>query len=511
MNLAQGTILVERRSKAEAFAALLGGHWNVVCLSGSLPERVFDQDVARVNLEKNQRLAVQPELAEMRRRLSGPAAILLVTDPTLMGEAAAAMMARVLELHEPMRIDLYEISEEGLARAMQRARRIEESRVLLYEKVRSRDERLGLLCRSTIQSVMGRTDFFPSALERVLLGAVVDRDRSMRLAGQAFTDQTFLQVDHWKAVLDHPDGRLIELPASRQHATVLACTTLAVPDPTPPALNFPGLVHAARVRFGFGAIEVMDFCYQLYLRGLITWPFTTSLRQDSRGVKAMWEYAQRNRLPVRDSREALQNRPPKSSRGHAIRPVDTEQTTLEAAQHLKDLYALIHERALLCVLMPSIAKQRTITIEVKSGKSALRFVAESLITMSRGWRVAASAGSVPGPWDDQAALPLLNPGDRVEANLKRERVRREDGGPRFSEETIGLSFAHVPYADCSDWYRTLKNLRDREFVRIRAGEISPTPFGVSVMHAIRSMKDERSTLVPSVVQRPSAAVRLPTS
>ncbi len=504
---ARGLLLVERRFKATALAALLGDKWNVVSISGCLPEKVFDDDICQVRPEAGQRLAVSEELLALKRRVILAPVVLIATDPTELGEMAAQFIANVLNLDQARRIDLYEISETGIAAALRRVRPLDQKAIRRYRHDRRHSRLIRLALTRDQNDVMGRKDYSPEKNERTLLDAIVRLDRQQRVAAHTRRECLVLRCDDFLA---YPIGLLKQgalSPGRRKQLRVVSCRTFAHQESPPAALDFATLLALAAARLGLRATEVHDQAYQLYLRGLVSWPFTTSCDLGAKGARAARDLARAKGYPlVRDDSFDAESYHPHA---FAIRPLDFYQEVL-GTRELQGVYSLIHECAVLSVLQPSMKKERHIVVEVDTVRGPVRFEARGEQALTHGWREVVECEFGQSGGDTEPFLPLLNAGDLLYADVMQQSSLCTTSAARLKESDVMSAFdPNHPLAP-QDAVLALRNLMKDDFIRLQGDHLVPTAFGVAVARLIESKLHpktaqdltERSELEPDAADDP---------
>lgn len=451
--------------------------WSVVSISGSLPEKVFGDDISQVNPPAGERLVVSEELRLLRRRTRLAPQILIATDPTTIGEIAAHFIATILELEKALRIELLEISPEGLAEAIKRARPIDQKRVAQYRHDKRHSQLIRLALKSSHAEVCGRRDYLPEKSERAVLAYIVERDRQERIEARLRSNTVLLQCDGFLAEPLDLLTQAVVPPGRRVRAQVLSCLTLAAQELAPPPLNMPNLAMVAAARLGLGPVEVHDRVYQLYLRGLVTWPFTTAARLDALGLLGARLIARAKNYPVFD--DAALEVPPHTLGGSAIRPVDFAQEIC-GSPSLQGIYSLIYEHAVLSVLSPSMIKTRRIVMEVDTAQGKLQFEAKGQQAMMHGWRTVAGPRFAQDGREPRPFLPLLNSGDRLFGEIISQHAMAPTNCRRLSEHSFLKDYQPQEFGSVEDTVRALRNLIDAEYVRPERGYLFPTSFGVTV-------------------------------
>ena len=478
-------MLVERRFKASCFATLLGGEWSVVSISGSIPEMVLADDVCQVKPKEGQRLAISPELLDLKQRARLAPWVLIATDPTEMGEIAAHFIATACDLKYPKKLDIYEVSEAGMKAALKRIRSLDQKQIDNYRHDRRHTHIIRLALKQANLEVMGRADYVPEIHERALLAEIVRLDRSERIAAHARNESLVLRCDDFLAQPVGPIATSELQVGSRTTARVISCRTRAEQELPPPALDFANLTALAANRLALSATEVHDLAYLLYLRGLISWPFTTSTALGAEGSDAARSVARTKRYPMfGDVSSDGSTYHPKA---FAIRPLDFSQAIINAPE-LQGLYSLIRERALLSVLQPSMKKDRHVVVEVDSARGPLRFEARGQQAMTHGWREVAGPEFRLDGGESEPFLPLLNAGDTLIAEVLQQNSFASNSAMRLKESQLMRAFDRNQPLTPSEAVRALRNLIQGDYVRLQGQELVPTTFGVAVARLIESQQ-----------------------
>ncbi len=523
-------VIVESPAKAKTIAGYLGSDFVVESSVGhirDLPERA--SDIPKDKRAKYGALGVAVEegfepyyvvdpakrkiVAQLRKRLQEAEEVLLATDEDREGEAIAWHLVQELRPKVPVRrMVFHEITREAIRRALEETRDIDERLVDSQETRRILDRLYGyevspVLWKKVMQGLSA------GRVQSVATRLVVEREQErMRFRRASYWDlEGLFDPGPFRARLVAVDGRRVAQgkdfgPDGRLRADVLvldeegarglaqrllgaAFAVRSVEErpytrrPSPPFITSTLQQEASR-KLRFSAQTTMRVAQRLYERGYITYVRTDSttlsewaLEQARAQVAALYgeEYLpaapRRYARRVKNAQEAHEAIRPAGERFRPPQEVAAELDRDELA-----LYELIWARTLASQMAD--AQGRTVSLRIgataKAGEE-VELAASGTVISFRGFLAVYEEGrDEEDEQGEEARLPDLREGDRVQALELEPRGHETTPPPRYTEATLVKALEERGIGRPSTYAAILATILERGYVFKRGSALVPT-------------------------------------
>ncbi len=503
-------LVVESPAKARTLSRYVDASFSVMATVGhirDLPGRELGVDIQNRFQPKYEVIPGKWKVIKELKTASQKAdAIYLAPDPDREGEAIAWHVAEEVEPGKKIyRVLFHEITKNAVVNALksplvldqnkfdaQQARRILDRLVgylispLLWKKVR-RGLSAGRVQSVTVRLICEREDevrrFRPTeywSVHAVLEGKTPPAIRAK-----------LIKIKGKKAVL--PDGesasRVKEATNDEPFRVIKVEKKRTKRNPPPPFITSTLQQETSR-RHRFSPKRTMVIAQKLYEginlgeegpEGLITYMRTDSTRMSGEAIEQARSYIQKNLGDIYLPSSARHYRPKKGVQDahEAIRPtsVDLEPSQIKGFLSKEQflLYDLIWKRFVATQMKPAELDQTRVDIE--SGECLFR--ANGSVLMFEGYRKLYEETSEQEPSDkvEEGILPPIEEG----TTLNKKEVQLEQHftqpPPRYTESSLIKELEERGVGRPSTYATILSNVRDRQYVGIDKGRLSPTELG----------------------------------
>ena len=339
-------------------------------------------------------------LNELRKLLPSIDEVYLATDPDREGEAIAYHLYEYLKNKNKKlkfkRIDLIEITEEGLKRALLSPREVNKN---LYESWLTRrvlDRLIGYLISPKLSQCF-KIPLSAGRVQSVALRLIVEREKEIKnfIPITSYSLEVFLQKDGLKIKTElFYKNQLLKLLSKEEFIKIFQEKILnknwilqeikeKIEKKQPPfPLKTSTLIENAQKYLGFEPKETMKYAQSLYENGYITYMRTDSIRVSKEAKRKAKEFIKYN---FGENYIGKGRRAPKSKfvqdAHEAIRPTNIFRQTVPLSLHEKKLYQLIYTIFIASQMAPAKFLVRTyIFINKNFGKEySLRVTSKKLI------------------------------------------------------------------------------------------------------------------------------------
>jgi DNA topoisomerase-1 len=510
-------LIVESPAKAKTINKYLGREFTVEASVGhvkNLPKSKLGIDVERGFEPEYETISGKDEVIARLRAHAGKAkAIYLATDPDREGEAIAWHIAQELkDSAAPIRRVLFhEITERGIAEAMESPKAIDDHLVRSQQARRAMDRLVGY----KVSPFLWKTVFYglsAGRVQSVALRLICEREEAVA---------SFLPVEYWSIVGEFqtpgtepflaklariegvepvlPDerttGAYVEDIRKQQFRIADIQTRPVRRNPSAPFITSTLQQEAAR-RLRFPAKRTMMLAQKLYEGldlgeegrvGLITYMRTDSTRLSEDAVREAREYIFANYGKEYVPHEPRLFRKAKASQDahEAIRPTSLRHAPKAVKKHLdKDmfaLYELIWNRFIACQMSAAVFDQTS--VDVQGGPYMFR--ASDSISRFRGFLqvyddVAEENDREPDDDPSSKLPPGLRAGD--DAALHRLLPNQHFTKPpaRFTESSLVKELESLGIGRPSTYALIVDTIQARKYVEQRERRLVPTDLGVAV-------------------------------
>jgi DNA topoisomerase I len=510
-------VIVESPAKAKTISKYLGKDYVVEASVGhikNLPKSKIGVDVDGGFVPEYETIAGKDEvIGRLKSHASGAGNVYIATDPDREGEAIAWHIAKELEpVNERIhRVLFHEITERGVAQAMESPLRIDDNLVNSQQARRVMDRLVGY----KISPFIWKTLFYGLSAGRVQSVAVrliCEREEAIN----AFTPE-----EYWSIIAEFrtsggetflaklfkvagEDPRIADSTTAEGYVQDLRQKTFEVTDvqkkpirrnPPAPFITSTLQQEAAR-RLRFHAKRTMSLAQKLYEGielgpdgrvGLITYMRTDSTRLSEDAVRDVREYIYSNYGKEYLPHEARLFKKGKSSQDahEAIRPTSTRHSPKAVKQYLDrelyQLYELIWNRFVACQMSPAVSDQ--LTVEVTGGDYLFR--ASDTTPVFRGFLqvyddIAEENDKAPDE-DPVSRVPAgIGIGDRETLNNIIPNQHFTKPPPRYSESTLVKELESLGIGRPSTYAMIVDTIMTRKYVEQQERKLYPTELGIAV-------------------------------
>lgn len=510
-------IIVESPAKAKTINKYLGRNYHVEASVGhikNLPKSKIGIDVANGFTPEYETIKGKDDvIARLKTHAAKASAVYIATDPDREGEAIAWHIAREVEGSNQniYRVLFHEITERGIAEAMEKPSRIDEHLVNSQQARRAMDRLVGY----KVSPFVWKTVYYGLSAGRVQSVAVrliCEREEEIL---------SFLPQEYWSIIgefrtagsepflaklfkVDGQDPVIGDRTTAEGYVNAIRGQQYAVADvqkkpvrrnPPPPFITSTLQQEAAR-RLRYPAKRTMMFAQKLYEGieigeegrvGLITYMRTDSTRLSEDAVRDAREYIFQNYGKEYLPHEARQFKKGKASQDahEAIRPTSMAHTPKAVKKFLEPemfaLYELIWNRFVACQMSPAVSEQTT--VDIRGGEYTFR--ATDSIPTFRGFLQV---------YDDLVDESERNvdedPTSRLPAQLKvadpatltnllpNQHFTKPPG--RFTESSLVRELEALGIGRPSTYALIVDTIQARKYVEQRDRRLYPTELGKAV-------------------------------
>lgn len=512
-------IIVESPSKAKTINKYLGKNYFVEASVGhvkNLPKSKLGVDVDNGFELSYETIKGKDEVLEkLRHHAAKASSIYLATDPDREGEAIAWHLAKEIEDKNKniYRVLFHEITERGIAEAMQSPRKINQRLVDSQQARRAMDRLVGY----KVTPFLWKTMFFgvlsAGRVQSVAVRLVCEREEAIN---------SFIPEEYWSIIGE------FEVRGSEPFFARLFKVTGAEPkignattaegyvndikkqqyrisdiqlkpvkrNPPAPFITSTLQQEAAR-RLRFNAKRTMSLAQKLYEGqdlgeegrvGLITYMRTDSTRLSDDAVKEVREYIFSNygKEYVPDAPRQFKKGKSSQDAHEAIRPTSIKYTPKFVKRFLDkemyELYELIWNRFVACQMNPAIFEQRT--VDVLGGDYLFR--ATDSVPKFRGFLqvyddIQDETEKEGEDEDPKSRIPeLLKAGDAASLTsvLPNQHFTKPPG--RYTDSSLIKELEALGIGRPSTYALIVDTIQARKYVESRERRLYPTELGITV-------------------------------
>ncbi len=392
-------IVVESPSKAKTINKYLGNEYVVEASVGhikNLPKSKLGVDVENGFALSYETIKGKEEVIErLRQHAAKASSVYLATDPDREGEAIAWHLAKEIEEKNPniYRVLFHEITDRGIAEAMQNPQRINERLVDSQQARRAMDRLVGYKVSPFLWKTFYYGVLSAGRVQSVAVRLICEREEAIN---------SFIPEEYWSIVGEFrvssgepffaklfkvagADPKISDKTTAEGYVTDIRKQAFRIADvqrkpvkrnPPAPFITSTLQQEAAR-RLRFNAKRTMMLAQKLYEGvdlgdegrvGLITYMRTDSTRLSEDAVREVREYIFSNYGKEYVPEAPRQFKKGKSSQDahEAIRPTSLKFTPKFVKRFLEkdmyELYELIWNRFVACQMAPAVFEQTTVDI-----------------------------------------------------------------------------------------------------------------------------------------------------
>ncbi|MCD8072240.1 MAG: type I DNA topoisomerase, partial [Alistipes sp.] len=479
----ENLVIVESPAKAKTLEKFLGKEFTVKSSYGHIRD-LAKKDLG-IDIEHGftPTYEVSPDkkkvVAELAKAAKSAKAVWLASDEDREGEAIAWHLTQVLGLpvETTRRIVFHEITKGAILDAVGNPRTLDMNLVNAQQARRVLDRIVGfelspLLWRKVKPSLSA------GRVQSVTVRLVVEREREIL----GFTPTEYYRVsalfynmaDLKKIIFKAELGKRFDThdQASRFLEACAACSFTVESMEKKPGQRFPAppfttstLQQEASRKLGMSVSQTMATAQRLYENGLITYMRTDSVNLSKQALAASKEqivgqfgarysYTRNYKTGTKGAQEVHE----------AIRPSYFDRATLEGGTPAeRKLYELIWKRAVASQMAPAEI-ERTI-VRITGEGLAEHFTATGEVVLFDGFLKLYTESHDEEPSDDeQALLPQMAPGDRLEYKNITATQSFTKAPPRYSEASLVRRLEELGIGRPSTYAPTISTVINRGYV-----------------------------------------------
>ena len=509
--MANPLIIVESPAKAKTLGRFLGAKYDIRASMGhvrDLPKSTLGIDIE--HSFKPEYVTIpgkESTIKDLKAAAKNASEILLASDPDREGEAIAWHLAHVLNLKDPRRIELHEITPSAVEKALnalrpmnldlvdaQQARRVIDRLVgyklspLLWKKIRKG------LSAGRVQSVAVRLvcereeeieKFVP--VESWTLDAMLSK---IDLPQRIFPARLHSKVGSDEKLELTEEGQINEIVAQLEGASykVLSIETKDSTRNAPPPYKTSTLQQDASNRLRMKPNRTMSLAQQLYEGvelgsqgpvGLITYMRTDSFRISDDASTAARRFITDQYGPTYARRDKVEFKAkgPVQDAHEAIRPTDVERTPDSVRAFLTPdllrLYRLIWQRFTASQMSPARFAQTRVDI----GAADYVFRANGSVLVFDGFYRVWERDS---DNDEEKELPALAVDEPLNLRELKPEQHFTQPPPRYTEASLIKALEELGVGRPSTFAPTVEVIQTRHYVKQEERRLSPTDLGKTV-------------------------------
>src|ERR1700686_3383168 len=462
--MANPLIIVESPAKAKTLGRFLGGKYDIRASMGhvrDLPKSTLGIDVE--HSFKPEYVTIpgkESTIKELKAAAKGASEILLASDPDREGEAIAWHLAHVLNLKDPQRIELHEITPSAVEKALNALRPMNQDLVDAQQARRVIDRLVGYKLSPLLWKKI-RKGLSAGRVQSVAVRLVVEREEEI---------EKFVPVESW--TLDAMLSK--ETKDSMRNA--------------PPPYKTSTLQQDASNRLRMKPNRTMSLAQQLYEgvdlgaqgpTGLITYMRTDSFRISDEASAATRRFITEEYGPTYARRDKIEYKAKGSVQDahEAIRPTDVTRTPDSVRAFLTPdllrLYRLIWQRFTASQMTPARFAQTRVDI----GAADYLFRANGSVLVFDGFYRVWERDS---DNDEEKELPPLNIDEPLNLQELKPEQHFTQPPPRYTEASLIKALEELGVGRPSTFAPTVEVIQTRHYVKQEERRLSPTDLGVTV-------------------------------
>jgi DNA topoisomerase-1 len=515
-------IIVESPTKARTIKKFLPARYIVKASVGhvrDLPKSTLGVDVAHDFAPRYLTIKGKaPIIKDLKAALKSASEVYLATDPDREGEAIAWHLAELLNLENPKRIELHEITKDAALEAIRNPQPIDMDRVNAQQARRILDRLVGYKISPLLWSKV-RGGLSAGRVQSVAVKLIVDREREIEAfipreywtisatlsqAGQALTfPADFVSIDGQKTeVTDGETAARIVAELAGSHFAIGTIKQREVRRNPSAPFTTSTLQQEASRKLRFRVRRTMQLAQALYegvdlgadgTQGLITYMRTDSTRVSDSARLAAKEFIEATYgLEFHDGRRAYKVREDAQDAHEAIRPANVALTPNHLAHVLKRdelrLYRLIWERFVASQMAAAVFDQTTVDIKatppagspaygLRTTGSVMKFAGFTAVYEESKDEDAADPQPVK---DGRVVLPRLEEGEPLDKHGIDPKQHFTEPPPRYTEASLVKALEENGIGRPSTYSTIVETIQARGYVEQDARRFRPTEIGIAV-------------------------------
>src|SRR3982074_1701830 len=475
--MANPLIIVESPAKAKTLGRFLGGKYDIRASMGhvrDLPKSTLGIDIEHSFKPEHVTIpGKEATIKDLKAAAKGASEILLASDPDREGEAIAWHLAHVLNLKDPQRIELHEITPSAVEKALNALRPINQDLVDAQQARRVIDRLVGYKLSPLLWKKI-RKGLSAGRVQSVAVRLVVEREEEI---------QKFVPVESWTldAMVSKVDqarifparlyskqgaeeklelkeeSQVSEIMTQLEGATykVLSIETKDSTRNSPPPYKTSTLQQDASNRLRMKPNRTMSLAQQLY----------EGVELGSQGPVGLITYMRTDSFRI------------SADPGPAIRPTDVERPPDSVRNFLTPdllrLYRLIWQRFTASQMSPARFAQTRVDI----GAADYVFRANGSVLVFDGFYRVWERDS---DNDEEKELPALAVDEALNLTELQPEQHFTQPPPRYTEASLIKALEELGVGRPSTFAPTVEVIQTRHYVKQEERRLSPTDLGVTV-------------------------------
>ena len=478
----ENLVIVESPAKAKTIEKFLGKEYIVKSSYGHI------RDLAKKDLGIDIKEGFRPvyeipddkkKLVAELKKLASTKTVWLASDEDREGEAIAWHLTEVLGLpvDTTKRIVFHEITKRAILEAIESPRTVDMNLVNAQQARRVLDRLVGFELSPVLWKKV-RPSLSAGRVQSVAVRLLVEREREII----AFQSTPYYRVVAQFYPAADPDKTLFKAELSKRFDTrdtaeaflkkcIGAEFTVAKAE-MKPAQRYPAppfttstLQQEAGRKLGMSVSQTMSVAQRLYERGLITYMRTDSVNLSQQAlaqckeevIKLFGEKYSRwfnYKTKTKGAQEAHE----------AIRPSYIDRQTIEGTAQEQRLYELIWKRTVASQMVCAEIDRTTVAIDISGAPQ--QFVATGEVIRFDGFLrlYSESTDDDTAAENDEAVLPKMAQGDRLEAKLITATERFTQAPPRYNEASLVKRLEELGIGRPSTYAPTVTTIINRGYV-----------------------------------------------
>lgn len=519
--MSKNLIVVESPAKAKTMSKYLGKEFTCLASYGHVRDLVPKQGAVDTEndfgmkytlIEKNKK-----HVDAIVKAMKKADALYLATDPDREGEAISWHLHEILRAEDAIdgkpvhRVEFHEITKTAIQHAIEQPRELSGNLINAQQARRALDYLVGFNLSPLLWKKV-RRGLSAGRVQSPALRLIVEREEEI----ERFQAREYWTIEadvtkgrDFVSRLTHFNGEKLEqftIDNTGRAGEVVAALNAAANgklvvatvdkkqrkrNPSPPFTTSTLQQEASR-KLGFSAQRTMRTAQQLYegvdiggeVVGLITYMRTDAVNLANEAIAEIRETIVKRfgaeNLPAEP--QVYKNKSKNAQEAHeAIRPTAAARFPDTIRDHLKPeqykLYELIWKRTMACQMVHAVLD--TVSVDLHAGDEKNVFRASGSTVVKPGFMAVyqEDTDEKSAEESDEAILPAMEPGDRVDIRAIRNEQHFTEPPPRFTEASLVKALEAFGIGRPSTYASIIDTLERREYVILDKRRFTPTDVG----------------------------------
>ena len=494
-------LIVESPGKINKLKEILGSGWNIKASYGHIRDLPSNELGITDNFEPNYIVIPGKEkvVKELQEAVKQADTIYLATDPDREGEAIAWHLKELLNLSNYKRVTYTSITKQAVLDSINNARTINMALVKAQEARRVLDRFVGFSTTPSLRNALSE-QVSAGRVQSPAVRLVVEKERAIRsfrvtqhYGVEALFDEVDNVQDGWKATwktdnfLEPGQEYILDKTVAENIAKIRSLEVLEYEESenkkAPPApFTTSTLQQAASQKLKLTPKNTMAIAQRLYEAGLITYMRTDSPNFSDEAYAEIQSYALEHNLPVADERKVWKSKEGSQEAHEAIRPTDITVEDLEANEEEQQLYKLIRERALACVLKDAVYFRKQAKLKGLIEEKEVLFEAKGSLLTDKGWQVIYNDDE---EIEESNPIPQLKIGSTIIIQTTNVTTKQTKAPSRYTQATLIRELEKKGIGRPATYASILSNILDKDYIREDdKNKLSATALGEKLLDAL---------------------------